>query len=418
MEVHGVAGAHGWPLARWVREGRRPRVLLAWEHGRNFGRLARLVEVARMVEQQGGEPVWVLPASQRDAPALVALSQRRLVAPVLEQQTFPPEFRADSFADVLLAVGFDDADRLLAAARAWAAILREVEPEMVLLDYAPVAQLTCQLLDQPAMQLSNGFDAPPPDCPPYARVRVDSPLGRRNAERVAGLSATISRVGRALGAARPSSLAAILAHPRQVFECIPETDPYGPRSGGLWIGPLGMHRETVDVPWPEGWQRRRVFAHLRSAAGATALLDELRQSDAVTLCVWREAPPEVLARYRGSSVRVLPYPLHLQRVLQEADAVLSQGSTALVCHALLAGRPQLICPTDFEKLKVAQRVCESGAALRWSPGECSAREALRQLLHQPARADAARAVAARYPADWLERNRHRFARELIGRITL
>ncbi len=399
----------------WIAGRRRPRVLLAWEHGRTFGRLGRLLAVARMVEQQGGEPVWVVPRSQRDNPALAGLEHRRFTAPVLEQQTFAQDFRAESFADVLLAVGFSRADRLLEAVRAWSEILRREAPECVVLDYAPAAQLCCQLMQVPAVQISNGFDAPPPECPPYARVRSQSPLGQRAAERAATLSATIAQVGKSFGSRQPSSLAAILAHPRKAFECIPETDPYGPREG-LWIGPLGSHSDTVDVPWPQGRQRRRVFAYLRGMAGATELLDELRLSDAVTLCVWRDAPDEVLQRYRNTTVRVLRQPLRIERVLPQADGVVNQGSTALVCHALLAGKPQLIMPADFEKLKVAQRTAESGAAALWSPADSSARDALGLLLNTPALAQAARTVAARYTPAWFQANRNRFARELIGRV--
>jgi hypothetical protein len=406
------------PCPAWIAQRRRPRVLLAWEHGRNFGRLSRLLAVARMVEQQGGEPVWVVPRSQRDAPALLALPHRRQVAPVLEQQTFGPDFRADSFADVLLATGFDDADRLLSAVEAWADVIDALAPECVVLDYAPAAQLTSQLLALPAFQLTNGFDAPPPDCPPYAGVRTESSLGRRTAERAARVSETIATVGRRFDGPRGSSLEKILRHPRRVFECIPETDPYGPRADGLWVGPLATHRDTVDVPWPESWQRRRVFAHLRGGPGATSLLDELQLSDAVTLCVWRDAPDEVLARYRNTSVRVLRQPLHLGRMLADADAVINQGSSALVCHALLAGKPQLVLPADFEKLKVAQRVAASGAAALWNPAECTASEALRRLLHAPALGEAARGIAARYTPDWFDANRNRFARDLIGQAVL
>lgn len=402
----------------WIAERRRPRVLLAWEHGRNFGRLSRLLAVARMVEQQGGEPVWVVPRSQRDAEPLRALSQRCQETPVLEQQTFGPDFRADSFADVLLASGFDHVGRLGAAVDAWADIVEQLAPECAVLDYAPAAQLTCQLLGLPAFQLTNGFDAPPPECPPYAGVRADSALGRRTAERAGRLSETIAEVGVRFGGPRGSSLAKILRHPRRVFECIPETDPYGPRDDGLWIGPLAAHHDTVDVPWPQSWQRRRVFAQLRSGMGATALLDELQLSDAVTLCVWRDAPDEVLARYRHTSVRVLREPVHLGRVLADADAVINQGSTALVSHALLAGKPQLILPADFEKLKVAQRVAASGAAALWNPADCSAREAVRRLLHAPALAETARAIAARYTPAWFEANRNRFARDMIGHIAV
>ena len=414
-----ITGTAHLPARRWPVVGRRPRVLLAWEHGRNFGRLSRLLAVARMVEQQGGEPVWVVPRSQREAPALVALSHRRFSAPVIEQQVFEPNFRADSFADVLWAVGFGNPDALLEATQAWAQIIEMLQPECVVLDYAPAAQLTSQILGLRAFQLTNGFDAPPPECPPYARVRPDSALGQRNAAKVAQLSAHIEQVALQHMGRRSSSLEAILRHPRKIFECIPETDPYGPRQDGLWVGPLGAHQDTVDVPWPDSrLQRRRVFAHLRTVAGATELLDELRLSDAVTLCVCRDATDEMMARYRNTSVRVVRQPVRLERVLPEADAVVNQGSTTLVCQALLAGKPQLIMPTDFEKLKVAQRVAQSGAGAVWNPAECGAREALRRLLHTPQHAVVAQQLAARYPRTWLQANTNRFARDLIGEMEI
>jgi hypothetical protein len=401
-------------MPSWVVERRRPRVLLAWEHGRNAGRLSRLLVVADMVVQQGGEPVWVVPASQRPAAALLARGDRCWTAPGTIQQVFGPDFRADSFADVLLASGFDTVDAVQSTVDAWADVLSTTMPACVVLDYAPAAQLTCQLLGLPAFQLTNGFDAPPADCPPYAGVRADSPLGRHTAERVQRLSDTIAQVGARFGGPHDSSLAKILDYPRQVFECIPETDPYGPRTGGLWVGPLVAPQDTVDVPWPAGVSGRRVFAHLGGRAGASELLDELQRADVATLCYWRDAPDAVLQHYQHGPVRVLREPLHLGRVLVEADAVINQGSTALVSQTLLAGKPQLILPADFEKLKVAQRVAASGAALLWNRAECPAREAVRRLLHVGELAQAARGIAAGYAPDWAQTNRHRLARELIG----
>lgn len=400
----------------WLAERRRPRVLLAWEHGRNFGRLSRLLAVAQMVEQQGGEPVWVVPRSQRDAPALRALGHRKLQAPVLEQQTFGPDFRADSFAEVLMASGFDNATQLLLAVEAWADAIESVMPECIVLDYAPAAQLTSQLLNLSAFQLSNGFDAPPPDCPPYAGVRPNSPLGRRTAGCVEALSDTIAEVGERFGGPRSSSLAKILAHPRQVLECIPETDPYGPRQHALWVGPLTALRDGdgEDGPWPSGGQRPRVFAQLGGRRGATELLDALQRMDADTVCFWRGAPDRMLARYSEGPVRVLRDFSLSAGMLAGVDAVISQGATALVSRAMLAGKPQLIFPADFEKMKVAQRAAASGAAMVWNPAECGAHEAVRRLLHTPALGEAARAVSTRYVPGWFDTNRNRFARDLIG----
>lgn len=407
------------PRSHWADLGRRPRVMLAWEHGRNYGRLSRLLAVARMVEAQGGEPIWVVPRAQREAPELVALSHRRYVAPEIEQQVFAPDFRADSFADVLLSSGFDDAGVLQAAVHAWTRAVESLQPECVVLDYAPAAQLACTLLEQRALQLTNGFDAPPASCPPYARVRPDSELGQRTAQRVAQISATIGRVAQAYAGRRDVTLETILLHPDKVYECVPETDPYGPRDGGLWVGPLGQHRDTLARAWPDDAgpaAPQRVFVHMRAMPGAVELLDALARRGAATLCFWRDAPAAVQARFCGTRVCVVSRPLPLDQVLPQADAVVSYGSTALVCRALLAGKPQLVAPTDFEKLKVAQRLAYSGAGLLWRPADSPAHEAVERLLDHTAMAGIAQGIARRYPPPLLQAQRNRFARDLIGQV--
>ena len=58
-----------------------PRILLAWEHGRNLGHISRLLAVARLVEARGGEPVWAVPAAFMQAPQLNGVPHPRLAAP-------------------------------------------------------------------------------------------------------------------------------------------------------------------------------------------------------------------------------------------------------------------------------------------------------------------------------------------------
>ena len=144
-----------------------PRVLLAWEHGRNLGHISRLLAVAQLVEEQGGEPVWAVPPAYMQAPQLRGVPHARHAAPVMRQAAPAARQRIDSFAYILLSFGFGDVAVLGEAVRARVQLFETVQPRSVVLDYAPAAQLAAQLLGLRASQISSGFNAPPADCPVF-----------------------------------------------------------------------------------------------------------------------------------------------------------------------------------------------------------------------------------------------------------
>lgn len=75
-------------------------------------------------------------------------------------------------------------------------------------------------------------------------------------------------------------------------------------------------------------------------------------------------------------------------------------------------------PTDFEKLKVAQRLAFSGAGTLWRAAEGRACDAVGQLLNNPVLAEIAQQIAQRYPPGLLQAQRNRFARDLIGQVEI
>ncbi len=59
----------------------------------------------------------------------------------------------------------------------------------------------------------------------------------------------------------------MLASPLRWYDCIAETDPYGPRHDGVYVGPIGAPQHVVTVPWPSmNEQGPKVFAYLRDEA--------------------------------------------------------------------------------------------------------------------------------------------------------
>jgi hypothetical protein len=399
-----------------------PRILLAWEHGRNLGHLSRLSAIARRVEKQGAQPVWAVPPAFMHAPQLTGLPHPRHAAPTMRPNAPPSSQRVDSFADILLSFGFADAQALGRAVRAWLKLFETVQADCIVLDYAPAAQLAAQLLGLPAFQITNGFDAPPPDCPIFGITARGPYLERLNAKKLSQISTALTQVGQDVMGKPGPGLDAYFNYPTKVYDCIPQTDPYGPREDGLCVGPLVNLQQVEAAPWPEQAvsQARmpKLFAYLRDMSNTDEWLDALSSAQANTLCVWPDASDALIARHSNSRLHIVRHPVDMNHALAQADAVLSYGAITTVALTLLAGKPQLILPVHIEKILVARKVVRQGVGLIWGKGSGTCAEALHQLLNNRAMAQAAQAIAAQFPPAQRLQKQNLFIQVLMERSQL
>ncbi len=200
---------------------KRNRILLVWEHGHNLGHISRLLAAASLIEAHGSEPVFALPPAFMQAPQFSGLPYARFASPVVRQPIAKPASRIDSFADILMSFGFGDARALGQAVCAWAQLFEVVQPHSVLLDYAPTAQLAAQLLRVPAHQITNGFDAPPPNCPVFG-IAVRGPyLDQLNARKREQLNLALAHAGQIATGEPGPALDAYFNYPTKLYDCIP-----------------------------------------------------------------------------------------------------------------------------------------------------------------------------------------------------
>jgi UDP:flavonoid glycosyltransferase YjiC (YdhE family) len=354
-----------------LRPTRFRRVLLAWEHGQNFGHLARLRAIAGHLGKLGIEVAWAAPPQALGAVAEQAAGDWLAVSPRLAE---PPSsdarqgMAAQSFADVLQSLGFGEEARLRGAIRRWLSIFEQARADAVVLDYAPAAQLAALCAGLPAAQITNGFDAPPASCPLFGITARGAMLERRNARRLEHLDDVIHRTARSFGRPSGEALESLLRYPVRWYDCISEGDPYGPRADVAHVGPIGSMPNAESIDWPAGpGSAPRVFVYLREAACVTATLEGLEHARARVVCVWPDASEEALARVRKAGCAVVTHAVEPRSLLRECDAVINYGSAAFVNMALLAGKPQLMLPTDAEKWLIAHRVAKQnlGCVSAW-----------------------------------------------------
>lgn len=320
----------------------------------------------------------------------------------------------NSFADVLLTLGFHDPQEVARVVRAWMEIFDAIQPQSVVLDFAPAAQLAAHLVGLRAYQLTNGFDAPREPCPPFG-LRGNSPEQQRvHAARLGLLSSVLQTVGQDCASRRDVCAASFFAWPEKAFDTIPELDIHGPRASRFWLGPLGEAQQVTEVPWPHPESGgKRVFAYVRNAPGITKLFDELAEARVNALCVWPDVSDSHLQRYAGTDMRVTRNPAPLDSVLPQADAVVSNGSANVICKSLLAGKPLLLLPIDMEKHLAARAVVAMGAGVIWGAGSPGT-GALRSVLESSALLVGARRLAARYRGHDFESAKAAFALALTG----
>lgn len=388
-----------------------PRILLIWEQGKNLGHLVRLREFSAQIKRRGGVPAWIVP-SKFAGQLLIWSTDECHVAPVVGKEgsrvvrTQGLHAIPRCFADILLAVGFSDASALTHALRQWVKLFDELKPDAVVCDYSPVALLAacCQAL--PVVQLTNGFDAPPGSFPAFSGG-PDHPLGSDSVTpSVEHLASSIHEASKSIGRVR--TLEEYLAWPTKVHDGLPETDPYGVRSGMRHIGPVTLDATAFRSDWLEGQQMngKRVFAYMRGSAGSIlTILESLKSAEASVLCVWPEVPQAHLERYRGSSIWIEREPVDLTTALERADAVVNYGSAGVVASTLLAGKAQLMVPIDLEKHQLALRMQAQGLGLAWFPGREPIRAAIDGLLSDTRVRAAAQVVAGRYSDGRLVRDR-------------
>jgi hypothetical protein len=323
--------------------------------------------------------------------------------------------RAGSFADILLEQGFADPQAVTVAVSQWLRLFESIKPVAILCDYAPVAQLAARLGNIPALQLTNGFDAPPVEFPAFDD-RVRGPRGdAARSEGIERLSETIRRVGRDFGV--ELCLEEFLAWTSKLSDAIPETDPYGARSDFSYAGPFTQSGAMLASCWPLSGERnpRRAFAYLRGGMGRVGgVLEALRLAGVATCCVWPDATDAALQNYNGTCIQISRAPVNLTAALEQADLVVNYGSGSVLCSAVLAGKAQLMMPTDAEKLMFARRVESQGAGITWMPRMGAVATSVQRLLHDESLAAAASAIAGRYLPAQLIRTRDAAVEALVS----
>ncbi len=139
------------------------------------------------------------------------------------------------------------------------------------------------------------------------------------------------------------------------------------------------------------------------------MLPVLAEEKARVICTWPGATTSHISEWGSQGITVSPHPVDLHSLLTQCRLVVNYGSSSLVCQSLLAGKPQLMMPSDTEKMLIARRVSQlkAGAVIdsRW-PTPAIRRE-VQAALRSVSEEEVLRAITQQYRGI-----RHRLAQQI------
>lgn len=337
-------------------------VLLAWELGANQGHVTALGAVARELRALGAQ---VTIAAQRlDAlralrplPEGLKVVQSPVWPGLLVTAGFQPSQAPVTFGDILANLGLRDSGVVEFMLLAWDGLLAGLRPDLVIADFAPMAQLAARGRI-PVVAIGNGFTLPPCQTQSFPRLRQATPLFEE-ARLLEAVNLGLMRAGGRGLDRLPDIFAADLRLPH-TFKIF---DPYG-----------SLRQEPLRAPILPGWTPTpkacgdEVFVYFSDiAAKPERIYDALAGLGKGVRLYIPNLPAPVASSLAAAGVAVEPKPLTALDIARRSNLVVSHGGAGLVSMTLAAGLPQLVLAPDLEKRLIGGAVAKLGVGhlLAW-----------------------------------------------------
>lgn len=376
------------------------RIAFAWELGGYLAHINRCATLATTSAKQGHHP-FVLTRDVSRAWALPGLEGIDVLqAPVWQRRAKRLRRAPESLAEILLLHGYRRHQELGALVDAWIRLLRVVQADTMMADYAPTAMLAAHIAGIPATTFGQSFSMPPPCSPltPFPHVKEPD---RARLERVeAYLLEIVNRVARERGHPGFDSLLPLFRTPGDIICGIPELDCYAHerKPGERFVASFGAGnggvRPAVEPTTPPG-----VFAYLKAEAVQTqSILKALASSDHDSWVYCSGINPRLRRMVENSGVHLSDSLLDIPYIAQHCRSGICHGGHDTVNSLLIAGLPVLIAPMQVEQRMNGEAI-ERAEAGRLVPEGATSQDIallLSELHGNSPYTDNARSIGSRY----------------------
>ena len=371
-------------------------ILLAWELGGNYGHIATLLGVANHLRQKGHQVRFVVKNSSRAGQLLDDGKFCYVPAPrpaIRHKRSSRPV----SFADILAGAGFGSCEVLEGLVRSWLGIFNTMQADVLVAQYAPVAQFSARLSGLPCLSLGTGFECPPETSPfpcfrPHLRLTRTQLLAREEQ-----ILQQINRISCGKSHSSCQSLQEVLASDINLLTTLPELDHYPQRRKRCYIGPLPIINYGTSLHWREG-KAVRIFLYLRPFAGIELILKILAASGADVIAHIPGIDRKMSALLSKTSVRIASSMIRLSPLLADMDVAITHSGHGTAAAALLAGVPMLMMPMTIEQSMMSRTIDRLGVGIELKRERLGSSflSVLERLLTDPSVKKKVKSFAAKY----------------------
>ncbi len=334
--------------------GKAPHLLYCWELGQGYGHVLNFRHLAQLMLDAGWQ-VSCLVSQPDTARALLPAAVVVAACPaIVRQKRFMP---TRNLAEILHNNGFADEANCAERIDSWLAQIRQLQPDLMLLDYAPTALLAAELAGIKKVLIGTGFFIPPLQSPLPDLLESTAEASSAEAEVLALCNRRLSQAGRA----ELSSVSELFARVElQFLTTLPEFDHYPQRQHGEYWGPAFEFGQGATPIW-RGHGKMRIFVYLhRDYPQLAELLTELARLDADVLLHLAKVDASFMAAW--PNLNWSSQPIRLDSVCQDADLVICHAGHGTIAGMLLAAKSMLLLPKQLEQLLLARQLCRQHLA--------------------------------------------------------
>jgi UDP:flavonoid glycosyltransferase YjiC (YdhE family) len=378
---------------------RSMKVLVVWELGANLGHLLRLLPVIKALKARGHKVVLAAP-DPAEAHKLLQLPEVECIAcPMVRPRGngIQPSRAVHCYADILAEYAFGEDESFERTLGEWATLISNLQPDRMLIDFAPLALLVARLHRVPAVHVAIGWEAPPAG----ETLPLIGPSRPGLRDSVVALEASlVKRINRQCAASAMPKLRKLndlYRFATQLIATLPETDHFGPRQGARYIGPLFTSDHGNVACWQDVHSGHKAFVYLQPAKHNIHILKALATCHVQVIAVLPGITAAGIARLQLAQMGIYAGPVKLAGLLEHADVVISNAGHGLAAAALLNGKRMLLVPQNYEQALLARRIEATGAAHVFVKEKQSVElQAIEALLNDKKAEVAAKSMQAAY----------------------
>jgi hypothetical protein len=347
------------------------RILFAWEMGGGLGHIATLTRLAEHWADKGIDLVLAIQDVSRAEGVIKNRNIKYVQAPLwLRVNRSSKSEQSVSYAQLLGKLGYRDRNGLKGLVKAWSSLYDLIEPDLLIVDHAPTAQLASKDYPFPTIQIGNSFTIPPVEYPMPAFLQDREISEQMLISMEQPVLDCVNAVLEDLGREKLPFLGALFSSGQALIGALTELDVFPRRCPEKveYMGPIFSSSFGRRIDWPKA-EGKKIFVYLYASYwDIDGVLASLAESGYCVIAYVAGLDDARVSHFQSANMEVVNTPVDLEYALEDCDLVVCHGGIGTLTQGLLKACPLLLLPRQVEQYMISLRIAAGGLGLYVEPG--------------------------------------------------